>query len=112
MCRNGSRCSASTAFLRPALDRPNLHIMANTLVTKINFNDNLRAISVNTYRDNKHTTIRAAKEIIISAGALNTPKLLMLSGVGPKQHLNEHRIPVLVDLPVGHNFHDNPITFG
>ncbi|CAG2111790.1 unnamed protein product, partial [Medioppia subpectinata] len=110
--KDGSRCSSATAFLRPVIDRPNLHIMANTLVTKINFDDNRTAVSVDIYRDGQHSTVKANQEIIVSAGAVNTPKLLMLSGVGPGAHLKSLGIPVVADLPVGDNLHDNPIAFG
>jgi len=106
------RCSSAKAFLKPAKNRTNLHILANAMVTKINFDDNKRAVSVSIIKSNKQTTVRARKEIILSAGAINSAKLLMLSGIGPKSHLNEFNIPVIADLPVGHNFHDNPVTFG
>ncbi|XP_054157434.1 glucose dehydrogenase [FAD, quinone]-like, partial [Oppia nitens] len=111
--KDGSRFSSAKAFLWPARDRPNLHIMAKSLVTKINFDDNRRAISVDILsNENKHLKISARHEIIVCAGALNTPKLLMLSGIGFKQHLIDHQIPVVSDLPVGDNFHDTPVTFG
>ncbi len=82
------------------------------MVTKINFDNNKKAVSVSILKSGKETIVKARKEIVLSAGAINSAKLLMLSGVGPKDHLNELNIPVMVDLPVGHNFHDNPITFG
>ncbi|XP_054157547.1 uncharacterized GMC-type oxidoreductase Mb1310-like [Oppia nitens] len=112
--KDGSRFSSAKAYLWPAKDRPNLHIMAKSLVTKINFDNNRRAISVNIFRNkDKHMKyIRARNEIIVCAGAIHTPKLLMLSGIGPKDHLIDHQIPVVSDLPVGDNFHDTPGTVG
>jgi choline dehydrogenase-like flavoprotein len=82
------------------------------LATKINFDNNKRAVSVTILKSGKVFTVKAQKEIILSAGAINSAKLLMLSGIGPKDHLKELNIPLVVDLPVGHNFHDQPMTFG
>ena len=104
---NGARINTFDTMLRPAMTRENLHVTVNTHVTKINFNDNNRAVSVDFIRNGKKETVMINREIILSAGAINTPQILMLSGIGPKQHLNEHNIPVVSDLPVGHNLQDH-----
>ncbi|XP_031330245.1 glucose dehydrogenase [FAD, quinone] [Photinus pyralis] len=106
--RRGSRCSTSKAFLRPARLRPNLHIAMNSRVTKILI-DGLtkRAYAVRYVRNNQPRTVRARKEVILSAGALSTPQILMLSGVGPQEHLESFGIPVLSNLRVGDNLQDH-----
>ncbi|XP_050082472.1 glucose dehydrogenase [FAD, quinone] [Anopheles aquasalis] len=105
--RRGSRCSTSKAFLRPVRLRPNLHIAMKAHVSRILFDGNNRAYGVEFVRHQKRQYVFAKKEIILSAGALNTPQLLMLSGVGPADHLRELGIPVLSDLPVGDNLQDH-----
>ncbi|XP_073976253.1 glucose dehydrogenase [FAD, quinone]-like [Rhodnius prolixus] len=102
MTAGTTRCSASKAYLQPIRYRRNLYIFKNTLVTRIIFDKtNRTAIGVECYRNGKYFTITSTKEVIITAGAINTPKLLMLSGVGPRRHLEELGIPVIADLPVG-----------
>lgn len=105
--RRGSRCSTSKAFLVPARNRTNLHILSFAQVTKIVFNKYKRAIGVKYMRRGNEYGVRVRREIIVSAGAINTPQLLMLSGIGPKEHLKKHNIPVLADLPVGNNLQDH-----
>lgn len=110
--RRGNRCSTSKAFLRPVRLRRNLDIIMHSQATKILIDqtnkDNRRAYGIEFMRyGNKRGTVFANKEIILSAGAINTPQLLMLSGVGPKKHLKEHNIPLIMDLPVGHNLQDH-----
>lgn len=99
------RQSAARAFLGPIKFRPNLHISQRTWVTKLIMDteiaDKIRIDGVNILRNKQPSFIRAHKEVILSAGAIETPKLLMLSGVGPKEHLDEIKIPVVKDLPVG-----------
>jgi choline dehydrogenase len=80
------------AFLRPALDRPNLHVIRYAHVTKVNFDVStmpIRATGVTFLRQGKSITVTASKEVILSAGTINTPQLLMLSGIGPKLHLQQ-----------------------
>ncbi|RVE42399.1 hypothetical protein evm_012958 [Chilo suppressalis] len=105
----GIRQSTSYAFLTPIKDRNNLHVWKNTLATKIIFDDTKTAVAleVSTNEDKKNI-VQAKREIILSAGAINSPQLLMLSGIGPKKHLQQTGIPVISDLPVGKNFHDHP----
>lgn len=77
-------------------------------VTKINIDENKRATGVQFIVNNIKMSANANKEVILSAGAIGTPQLLMLSGIGPKEHLTEHNIPVVIDLPVGKNLQDHP----
>ena len=109
--RNGKRISAASAFLEPHLKRRNLHILSNSFVYKILF-DQKQAIGVRFYRNWKSYTVYAKQEILISAGTINSAKLLLLSGIGPKDELNKHKIPVIANLPVGENFHDHVGTLG
>lgn len=106
--RRGSRCSTAKAFLRPVRLRRNLHVAMHSHVTKIIMDTvNLRAVGVEFIRNGKRHRIGAIKEVIMSAGAINTPQIMMLSGIGPQVHLDEMGIPVLKDLPVGENMQDH-----
>jgi choline dehydrogenase len=106
---DGRRGSAAKGFLEGIYDeRENLDVIANAYVTKINFDDNKQAISVSYVRDSQHFTVRVRKEIILSAGAVKTPQILMLSGIGPQEHLNKFNLPVVVNLEgVGQNLQDH-----
>ncbi|RWS23195.1 glucose dehydrogenase (acceptor)-like protein 3, partial [Leptotrombidium deliense] len=104
--RKGARCSTSKAFLLPAKDRPNLHVLTFAYVTKILFNEDKKAIGVQFDRFSLSHVVYSRNEIIVSAGTVNSPQLLMLSGIGPADHLNEMGIPVVANLPVGKNLHD------
>ncbi|CAK9805395.1 Glucose dehydrogenase [FAD, quinone] [Anthophora plagiata] len=105
--RRGSRCSTAKAFLRPVKNRENLHIAMNSQVLKVLFNDDKRATGVMILRDGRQQLIRVRREIVLSAGSINSPQLLMLSGIGPKEHLAEFNIPVISDLRVGDNLQDH-----
>lgn len=106
--RRGSRCSTSKAFLRPAKDRPNLHIAMHAHVTKVMIDPKSKiAFGVEFVRYKMLHRIRARKEVILSAGTVNTAQLLMLSGVGPAEELKKHRIPLIQDLYVGKNLQDH-----
>ncbi|KAJ9587730.1 hypothetical protein L9F63_018838 [Diploptera punctata] len=106
--RNGTRCSASKAFLRPVRNRPNLYISKRAIVTKILINPKTnRAFGVEVVKNNRMFKVRARREVILSAGVFNSPQLLMLSGVGPREHLEELGIPVLKDAKVGYNLQDH-----
>lgn len=105
--RRGSRCSTAKAFLRPVKNRLNLHIAMNTHVLRLLFNDKKRAIGVEYLRDGKQGIVKCRREIILSAGAINSPQLLMLSGIGPSEHLAEFGIPVISNLRVGDNLQDH-----
>lgn len=106
--RRGSRCSTAKAFLRPARLRPNLHIAMYSHVTRLMIDPKTkRAFGVEFIRDRKLNYIRATKEVIVSAGSVNSPQILMLSGIGPKAELQKHKIPLIKDLPVGENMQDH-----
>ncbi|XP_076054179.1 glucose dehydrogenase [FAD, quinone]-like [Oratosquilla oratoria] len=111
--RRGSRCSTSKAFIRPVRHRKNLHVAMHSFVTKVLIDPHTRrAHGVKIIRNGHVLVVHARKEIILSGGSINTPQLLMLSGIGPKEHLQQHGIPVLQDLPVGHNMQDHIGTGG
>ncbi|HQQ63739.1 MAG TPA: GMC family oxidoreductase [Pseudomonadales bacterium] len=105
---NQERRNTYTAFLRDVADRDALTIHTKSLVHKILFEGD-RAVGVEVEIKGKKQIIKANKEVILCAGALETPKLLMLSGVGPAQHLESLGIPVVKDIPsIGENLHDHP----
>jgi len=103
----GRRMSTSKAFLSPIKDRSNLYVMKSTRADAILL-DGTRAVGVRvTLKDGRSIDVKASKEVILSAGSIGSPQLLMLSGIGPKQHLHEMGIPNVVDLPVGKNLQDH-----
>ncbi|CAL1673152.1 unnamed protein product [Lasius platythorax] len=103
----GRRMSTSKAFLSPIKDRSNLYVMKSTRADAILLDGN-RAVGVRvTLKDGRSIDVKASKEVILSAGSINSPHLLMLSGIGPEQHLREMGIPSVVDLPVGKNLQDH-----
>ena len=107
----GRRWSTSDAYLRPVRDRPNLGIVTGATVSRVDLRDG-RATGVS-YRDRfgRERTVRAEREVILAAGALGSPQLLMLSGIGPAAHLRSIGIPVEVDAPdVGENLQDHPFN--
>jgi choline dehydrogenase-like flavoprotein len=112
--RQGTRCSTAKAFLSPIKQRKNIHVAKFSHVTKILVDpDTKTAYGVQFKNGNELKTARASKEIIISAGTVNSPQLLMLSGIGPREHLEEMGIkPIISDLPVGQNLQDHFIHFG
>ena len=104
--KNGMRCSASVAFLHPAMDRPNLTVITVALATRILFEGD-RAVGVEIARGGVLQEVRAEREVILSAGSFQSPVLLMLSGIGPADDLAPLGIEVREDLPVGHNLQDH-----
>lgn len=110
----GERASGATAFLKPALERPNLTLEVRAEVTRLLFEKN-RVVGVEYIQDGQVKQAHVEREVIVSAGALQSPKLLMLSGIGPAEHLRSLNIPVVADLPgVGQNLQDHvqlPIVF-
>jgi len=105
--RRGKRHSAAAAYLKPALRRPNLSVFTHAHVTRVLI-ESARAVGVEFIRDGRKEQARARGEVILSGGAINSPQLLILSGVGPADHLRALGIPVVADLPgVGHNLQDH-----
>ncbi|MEQ3635938.1 choline dehydrogenase [Alcanivorax sp.] len=106
--KDGERCGVAKAYLHPVMDRPNLTIMTNALVNRILF-DGKRAIGVEVEHNGQIRTLKADNEVVLSGGAINSPQVLKLSGVGPAAELAEHNIPLVHDLPgVGENLQDHP----
>ncbi|XP_058062971.1 glucose dehydrogenase [FAD, quinone]-like [Anopheles bellator] len=111
--RHGTRESANAAYLYDLRDRPNLHVKKLAQVTRIMIDPaTARATGVQFYSGGQFRKVRARREVIVSAGAIGSPQLLMLSGVGPAKHLHENGIKPIVDLPVGHNFQDHTAAGG
>lgn len=105
--KDGERFSAAKAYLAPNRGRANLHVVTGAHATRVLF-EGRRAVGVAYRRGRAELEVRARREVVLSAGALLSPQLLMLSGVGPAAHLREHGIPVVHDLPgVGRNLHDH-----
>ena len=105
--KDGERCSAAAAYIHPHLDRPNLTILTKTRAHKILFEEK-RAIGVKISNSKGKQEIRARKEIILAGGAFNSPQLLMLSGIGPANHLESHGIEIVHENPeVGENLQDH-----
>lgn len=104
---NGRRCSAAVGYLRPALRRSNLEVRTGAMVTRIVVEGG-RAVAVEVAEGAERRRYDAAREVILTAGAVGSPKILLLSGIGPAAHLEEVGVPVVHDLPgVGQNFHDH-----
>jgi choline dehydrogenase len=109
---NGTRVSAVDAFLRPALSRPNLTLLLNTAVVKLNFKGT-RCVGVKIVTNGVETDIVAQSEVILAAGAIHSPKLLMLSGVGEAETIRSLGIDVVENLPgVGKNLQDHVLVSG
>jgi len=103
--RNGRRSSAAREFLHPALQRPNLTVQVESMATKILF-DKTRAVGVEYVTKGQKQAARAGR-VVLSLGAINTPHLLMLSGIGPAAHLRSMGISPLMNLPVGQGLEDH-----
>lgn len=110
--KNGQRVSTNVAFIKPIRNkRKNLHIVTNAHVIKINIDSETKVAKGVTYVKNGiHYKVFAKKEVIVSSGSLSSPKILMLSGIGPKDELDSLNIPVLSDLSVGQNLQDHVTT--
>lgn len=106
--RGGKRCSAAVAFLHPARGRKNLVVQTGGHVTRVLL-EGTRATGVELLFRGKTQTVVAEREVILAAGAVGSPQLMLLSGLGPADELQKHHIPVRLDLPgVGYNLHDHP----
>ena len=104
--RNGMRCSAAVAYLHPAMGRPNLTVLTDALCTRILF-DGDRAAGVEVERGGELSELRAEREVLLCAGAYNSPQVLMLSGIGVAGELQAYGIQTRADLPVGENLQDH-----
>jgi choline dehydrogenase len=104
--RNGMRCSTAAAFLHPAASRPNLHLITDAMALRVLF-DGSRATGVEIARNGAAEEIGAGCDVVLSAGAYQSPVLLMLSGIGPAEDLSLFGIDVREDLPVGCNLQDH-----
>jgi choline dehydrogenase len=108
--RDGMRASAAVAYLHPAMERPNLTVMPYMLAERVLF-DGTRAVGVQASQLGQAQEFRAQREVILCGGAYNSPQLLMLSGIGPAEHLTLREVDVLLDQPaVGANLSDHPAT--
>jgi len=104
---NGRRHSAAAAFLAPAMARPNVEVRSRALVTRVLL-DGRRAVGVEYACDGRVEQARAAREVVLCAGAIDSPRLLMLSGIGSAEHLRANGIAVVADRPgVGRNLQDH-----
>ena len=106
--KDGKRASVKQCYIDPAMDRENLRVEVHARVHRIVF-EGKRAVAVEYEQSGEIHRVPVEKEVIVSGGAFNSPQVLMLSGVGPRDELERHGIEVLHELPgVGHNLHDHP----
>jgi choline dehydrogenase len=109
--RGGMRASAAVAYLHPAMARPNLTVLPYMLVQRVLF-EGTRAVGVVASQLGQVQELRAEREVILCGGAYNSPQLLMLSGIGPAEHLAMREIATLLDQPaVGENLSDHPASY-
>jgi choline dehydrogenase len=108
--KNGRRCSAAAAYLKPILSRANLTVRTNVLVSRV-LSEGTRVTGVE-YSDNGTSRQeKVNREVILCGGAINSPQIMLLSGIGPGDHLRRHGIPIVADLPgVGQNLQDHPVV--
>jgi choline dehydrogenase len=105
--RRGARWSTADAYLKPALRRPNLTLQTEATATRVLF-DGRRAVGVEFIQLGQRRVVRARREVVLAGGAVNSPQLLMLSGIGDREELSRHGIEVVADAPdVGHNLMDH-----
>lgn len=107
--RHGRRCSAAVGYLRPARGRPNLTVLTRATVLRIVVRGGkAHGVEYVPHKGRNPRVIPAAQEVIVTAGAIGSPKLMMLSGLGPADHLRQHAIDIRQDMPgVGQNLHDH-----
>ncbi|XP_069679705.1 glucose dehydrogenase [FAD, quinone]-like isoform X2 [Periplaneta americana] len=113
--RDGTRCNTAKAFLSPVKDKENLHVLKHAHVTKLLINESTKTVYGVEFKDkNGHIrTVNSTKEVILSGGAINSPQILMLSGIGPQDHLQEMGVnPIIQNLSVGENLQDHIIFYG
>lgn len=109
--KNGQRFTTAKSLLAPAKDRKNLHVIKYAHATRIIIDESKQATGIEfVYKNTQKMMAMTKKEVILTAGAIGSPQLLMLSGIGPKKHLEELKIPVIRDLSVGKNLQDHVIA--
>jgi choline dehydrogenase len=109
--RTGTRWGTFNAFLKRSLSYQNVHVMTHAVAQKVLF-EGRKAVGIVFKHEGKLKTVRATGEVILSAGTVGTAKLLLLSGVGPKAHLQAMKIPQVIDLPVGEGLQDQVVADG
>ena len=109
MQRDGRRCSAAAGYLHPALERPNLDLLADTPALNL-VTEGARVVGVDALRDGRVLRYRAEREVVVSCGTYQSAVLLMVSGIGPAGHLGSFGIEVVADLPVGQGIQDHLMT--
>lgn len=107
--KDGTRVNTARAYLVPAKDRKNLVVMKESQVTKLLINNEKHVYGVEIFSAGKYKSVVSKKEVIVCAGVINSPQLLMLSGIGPKDHLQSFGIKVVQDLKVGYNLQDHVV---
>jgi choline dehydrogenase len=108
--RRGARWSTADAYLKPAMRRPNLALLTDATATRVVF-EGQRAVGVEFIQDGRRNVVRARREVVVSGGAVNSPQLLMLSGIGDREQLARHGIEVVVHAPdVGQNLIDHLVV--
>lgn len=107
----GHRVSTAKAFLAPIVNRTNLHVIKDAYATDLVINDDGVVEGVHMWYGFEHLTAIAKKEVILAAGAIGSPHILLNSGIGPKEHLEDIGIEVVKDLPVGKNLQDHAVVF-
>lgn len=108
--KDGKRHSTAVAYLQPVLSRPNLHLSTNSQATRLVF-EGKRCVGVEYSQNGQLQTAYASAEVIVCSGALESPKLLLLSGIGNAAYLKGFNIPLVADVPgVGENFHNHVLT--
>ncbi|MBI5278233.1 MAG: choline dehydrogenase [Burkholderiales bacterium] len=106
--KDGERVSAAKAYITPYRSRPNLQVITGAHATRVLFGEGKRAVGVEYLQGGEIKTLHAGREVVLSGGALMSPQLLMLSGVGPANQLKAHGLEVVADVPgVGENLHDH-----
>ena len=105
--RGGMRCSAAVAYLHPALQRSNLHVVTSAQTTRLLL-EGSRVVGVEVDHDQQLEEFRASREVLLAAGTYGSPQILLLSGIGPAAELALYGIPAVADLPVGRNLQDHP----
>ncbi|XP_055528114.1 glucose dehydrogenase [FAD, quinone]-like [Wyeomyia smithii] len=111
--RRGLRWTAARALLNPIRKRKNLHVLTRAWATKVLIDANTKTANGVQYTRNKKTfKVKAKREVILSAGTFESAKLLMLSGIGPKEHLRDMGVDVIQDLPVGETLYEHPGAIG